>query len=234
MFTGPGIDALAGVSSDQRGSPGNSRGGQTFRGRWHVLASGQQEGGARRARRRCGGGRPGRDPSRPAGRHLGQLDERVRRRRGRRPHRRVPAVRGPPAGQPHAGQPGAEHELPDVRRPGPDAAYVPAELQPAVVGPAVRRLGAAGLPGPRALHRPPDVRAGPHLRQHREPGRRGQGCLPGRPAGPVPGPGSRGGLPRRLPVGVPGGLLRPAGGRPAGMVAVLHDPQDHGRPDRSA
>ena len=50
----------------------------------------------------------------------------------------------------------------------------------------------------------------------------------------LPGPGPRGRLPRRVPVGVPGDLLRPAGGRPAGLVALLHDPQVHGRADRPA
>ena len=41
-------------------------------------------------------------------------------------------------------------------------------------------------------------------------------------------------LPRRVPVGLPGDLLRPARSGPAGLVALLHDPQDHGRADRPA
>ena len=50
---------------------------------------------------------------------------------------------------------------------GPHAPPVPAELRPAVVGAAVRRLGAARVRGTRAHHRAPDVRARADLRQHR-------------------------------------------------------------------
>ncbi len=125
-----------------------------------------------------------------------------------------------------------QHQLPAVRRPRPAAAHLPAQLRPAVGGPAVRRVGAAAVRGARAHHGAPAVGARPDLRRHGEPGGAGQRSLPGGEPGPLPGAGPAGRLPRGLPVGLPRDLLRPAGGRPARLVAVLHDPQVPGGPDR--
>ena len=79
--------------------------------------------------------------------------------------------------------------------------------------------------GPWARHRAPAVRPGADLGQHREPRGPGQGPLHRPGAGGPAGPGRCGRVQPGLPVGLPRGLLRPAGGRPVRLVAVLHDPQ---------
>ena len=80
-------------------------------------------------------------------------------------------------------------------------------------GGAARRLGGTGLADPRPHDRPPAVRPRADLRQHQRRGRQNPRPLPGQPAGRAPGPGHHGRVPPRLPVRLPRGLLRLAGGR---------------------
>ena len=81
---------------------------------------------------------------------------------------------------------------------------------------------------------PPALGAGPGVRQHRRRRLQDQGRPDRHRAGPVPGPGERGRLQHRLPVGVPGELHRPRRGPAVGLGALLHPAQDHGRPARHA
>ena len=97
------------------------------------------------------------------------------------------------------------------------------------IGEAAGRLGATGERpaferAARALCRPLPVSERAALRLDRRRGRESEGRLPGGGDGPVPGaPGRQ--IPQRLSHDMVGPPLE----RAAGLGAVLHHPQDHGR-----
>ncbi len=160
--------------------------------------------------------RPARCPARPGGTPGGRL----------RP------VRRPAAARSLRRQPEPHPQLPVLCGRRPAAAHLPAQRGPALHRHPVRWLGSPRRRAARTLDRAPAHRARPGVRQHRrqrvpgqgEPDRQRAGRLPGRRPGRRVRPG--------LPVGVPGELHRPGGERAAGVGALLHPAQDHGRAAR--
>ncbi len=127
--------------------------------------------------------------------------------------RPVPARRRPPAAGTVPGQHRPHPRVPEVPRPRPAAAHVPPQRRTVLDGGPVWRVGVADHRAARPLDRARADRAGAGVREHRRHRVLGQGRLPGRAARAVPGAGQDRRVQHRLPVGVPGELHRPGGGR---------------------
>ena len=131
---------------------------------------------------------------------------------------------------------GVESRLHESLAGGPAAAQLPPECGTAVERGAARRVG--DLRGPdagraaqqrrrtaRPLHRTLPFGQRAALRLHGRQGSQSQGRLHGGGTGQMPAEARR----ERLPERVSHRVVRPAGRAQAGVGAVLHHPQDHGR-----